>query len=98
MTELAKNEDDRKVLAFVSADTGITRAIVTTPGRAAGAGRGAAPRLRRHHEGSGSSCAEAEKTGMDISPSAGEEAQQVADFIANTPPAVVARAKALLEN
>jgi len=42
--------------------------------------------------------AEAEKAGMDISPSTGEEAQRVADFIANTPPAVVARAKALLEN
>ena len=31
MTELARNEDDRKVLAFLSADTGITRAFVTTP-------------------------------------------------------------------
>jgi hypothetical protein len=35
---------------------------------------------------------------MDINPSAGEEAQRVADFIANTPAAVVKRAKALLEN
>jgi len=42
--------------------------------------------------------AEAEKAGMDINPSVGEEAQRVADFIANTPATVVARAKALLEN
>ena len=36
--------------------------------------------------------------GMDINPSTGEEAQRVADFIADTPAAVVMRAKALLEN
>jgi hypothetical protein len=42
--------------------------------------------------------AEAEKAGMDISPSTGEEAQTVAQSIANTEPAVLARAKAILEN
>ena len=41
--------------------------------------------------------AEAEKAKMDISPSSGEEAQKVADFIVDTPPAVLARAKAILE-
>jgi hypothetical protein len=42
--------------------------------------------------------AEAEKAGMDISPVSGEESQKVADSIANTEPAVLARAKAILEN
>ena len=39
-----------------------------------------------------------QKAGIDINPSTGEEAQRVADFIANTPGAVVSRSKALLEN
>ena len=42
--------------------------------------------------------AEAEKADMDISPSTGEEAQKVANSIADTEPAVLARAKAILEN
>ena len=37
--------------------------------------------------------AEAAKTDMDISASTGEEAQKFADMIANTPPAVIARAR-----
>ena len=35
---------------------------------------------------------------MDISPASGEEAQKVADSIANTRARRVARAKAILEN
>ena len=42
--------------------------------------------------------AEAEKAGMDISPVSGEEAQKVADSIANTEAAVLTRAKAILDN
>jgi tripartite-type tricarboxylate transporter receptor subunit TctC len=97
MTELARNEDDRKVLAFVSADTEINRAIVTTPDTPPER----VEALRRAFDATMKAplfLAEAEKAGMDINPSAGEEAQRVADFIANTPAAVVARAKALLEN
>jgi tripartite-type tricarboxylate transporter receptor subunit TctC len=97
MTELAKNEDDRQVLAFISADTGITRAFVTTPG--VPADRVAA--LRRAFDATMKDpafLAEAAKTNMDISPAPGEVAQSVAAAIANTPPAVVARAKAILEN
>jgi len=97
MTELARNEEDRKVLAFVSADTEINRAIVTTqdtpPERVEA--------LRRAFDATMKDplfLAEAEKSGMDINPSTGEAAQMVADFIAGTPAAIVARAKALLEN
>jgi len=97
MTELAKNEEDRQVLAFISADTGITRAFVTTPGTPPE--RVAA--LRRAFDATMKDpafLAEAQKTNMDISPSSGEAAQAVAEAIANTPPAIVARAKAILEN
>jgi tripartite-type tricarboxylate transporter receptor subunit TctC len=97
MTELAKNEDDRKVLEFLSADTEITRAFVTTPDTPPE--RVAA--LRRAFEATMKDplyLAEAAKTKMDISPSSGEDAQKVAESIANTPPSVLARAKAILEN
>jgi tripartite-type tricarboxylate transporter receptor subunit TctC len=96
MTELAKNEDDRKVLAFLSADTGITRAFVTTPETP----RERVAALRRAFDATMKDplfLAEADKAGMDISAAGGEEVQQVADSIANTEPAVLARAKAILE-
>ncbi len=97
MTELARNEDDRKVLAFLSADTGITRAFVTTPD---------SPRervnvLRRAFDATMKDAlflAEAAKSGMDISPVGGDEAQKVAESIANTEASVLVRAKAILEN
>jgi hypothetical protein len=41
--------------------------------------------------------AEAAKTQMDISPSSGEEAQKFATMIANTPAAVLERAKKILD-
>ena len=40
--------------------------------------------------------AEADRAKTDIEPLGGEESQKIADSIVNTPPAVVARAKALL--
>ena len=79
MTELARNEDDRKVLAFLSADTGITRAMVTTPDTP----RERVDALRRAFDATMKDpqfLAEAEKAGMDISPASGEEAQKVAEF------------------
>jgi tripartite-type tricarboxylate transporter receptor subunit TctC len=97
MTDLARNEDDRKVLAFVSADTEINRAVVTTPDTPPER----VDALRRAFDATMKDplfLAEAQKAGIDINSSTGEEAQRVADFIANTPAAVVTRAKALLEN
>ena len=41
--------------------------------------------------------AEAAKLHMDMSPSTGEEAQRYSDLIANTPPPILARAKAIIE-
>jgi tripartite-type tricarboxylate transporter receptor subunit TctC len=96
LTELAANEEDRQVLAFISADTGITRAVVTTPDvppERVAALRHAFDATMKDPE----FLAEAEKAKMDISPSSGEEAQKVADSIVDTPAAVLARAKAILE-
>src|SRR5262245_48335084 len=97
MTELARNEDDRKVLEFLSADTGITRAFVTTPETP----RERVDVLRRAFDATMKDplfLAEAEKAGMDISPGTGEDAQKMATSIADTEPAVLVRAKAILEN
>ena len=96
LTELAANEDDRQVLAFISADTGITRAVVTTPD----VPPERVEALRRAFDATMKDpqfLAEADKAKMDISPSTGEQAQKVADSIVDTPPAVLARAKAIIE-
>jgi tripartite-type tricarboxylate transporter receptor subunit TctC len=85
------------VLEFLSADTDITRAFVTTPDTP----RERVDALRRAFDATMKDplfLAEAEKAGMDISPAAGEDAQKVAAAIADTDPAVLARAKAILEN
>lgn len=96
MLELATNEADRQVLAFLSADTPISRAFVTTPGvpadRSAALSRAFAAALRDPEL-----LAEAEKTRMDITYTSGEECLRIATAIVETPPAVVARAKVLME-
>jgi tripartite-type tricarboxylate transporter receptor subunit TctC len=96
LTELAANEEDRQVLAFISADTGITRAVVTTPD--VPPERVAA--LRRAFDATMKDpefLAEAERAKMDISPTTGEEVQKVAASIVDTPAPVLTRAKAILE-
>lgn len=96
MLELATNEDDRRVLTFLSADTPISRAFVTTPG--VPEDRVAA--LRKAFEAALKDpelLAEAEKTRMDITFTSGEECHRIAEAIVNTPPAVLARAKTLME-
>jgi tripartite-type tricarboxylate transporter receptor subunit TctC len=96
MSELAKNDEDRQVLTFMSSDTGISRALVTTPGvqpERLAALRQAFMAMMKDPD----FLAEAAKTQMDISPSSGEEAQKVANSILDYPANVVARAKALVE-
>ncbi|HEY8581122.1 MAG TPA: hypothetical protein VIL72_14640, partial [Beijerinckiaceae bacterium] len=78
MHELAKNEEDREVLRFISSDMGISRAVVTTPGVPADrltALRRAFDAMMKDPE----FLADAGKTKMDISPSTGEQAQEVAE-------------------
>jgi tripartite-type tricarboxylate transporter receptor subunit TctC len=95
LLELAGNDMDRQVLTFLSADTAIARALVTapdTPPERVAALRRAFDATMRDPE----FLAEADKALLDIVPMSGEDSQKIADSIVNTPPEVVARAKALL--
>jgi tripartite-type tricarboxylate transporter receptor subunit TctC len=96
MLELARNDDDRKLLTFISSETEIARALVAppeVPSERIEALRRAFDATVRDPE----FLAEAEKMKMDISPSTGEEAQKIADAIANTPPEIASRARRLIE-
>ena len=96
MQELAKNDADRQVLEFISADTAISRPLVTN----AGVPRERVAALRRAFDATMKDpefLAEAEKSKTDISPMTGEEAQKIAIATINTPPDVLARANALIE-
>jgi tripartite-type tricarboxylate transporter receptor subunit TctC len=96
MQDLAKNDNDRKVLTFISADTAISRPLVTnhgTPPERVEALRRAFDATMKDPE----FLAEAEKSKTDINPMTGEEAQKIAEATINTPPDVLARASALIE-
>ena len=96
MFELAKNEEDRQVLTFMSADMGISRAFVTTydvPPARLEALRNAFDKMIQDPE----FLAEAEKMKMDINPSTGLEAQKVAESMLFMPANIVQRAKVLFE-
>jgi tripartite-type tricarboxylate transporter receptor subunit TctC len=96
MHELAKNDDDRAVLRFISADMGISRAFVTTPDVPAdrlAALRKAFSDMMKDEQ----FLAEAERAKMDISASDGAAVQAVAQSMIDTPAPILARAKALIE-
>ncbi len=96
MHELAKNDEDRQVLMFLSADTAISRSVVTTPEvpvERVAALRGAFQKMVQDP----AFLADAGKTQMDISPSTGEESAKVAAAIVGASAAVKARAKEILE-
>jgi tripartite-type tricarboxylate transporter receptor subunit TctC len=95
MHELAKNEEDREVLKFISSDMGISRAVVTTPGVPAerlAALRAAFDAMMKDKD----FLDEAEKQKMDISPSSGAQAQAVAESMLKASPRVIERARALI--
>lgn len=96
MFELAKNEEDRQFLKFLSSDMGISRAVVTTPGVPAdrlAALRKAFMETMKDPE----FLSDAAKTQRDIEPSSGEEALEIAKSMIEADPKVLARVKALLE-
>jgi tripartite-type tricarboxylate transporter receptor subunit TctC len=96
MQELAKNDTDRAVLTFISADTAISRPIVTN----AGVPRERVEALRRAFDATMKDpefLAEAARTKTDISPMTGEEAQKIAAATIETPREVLTRANALIE-
>jgi tripartite-type tricarboxylate transporter receptor subunit TctC len=96
MMELAKNDEDRQVMAFLSADIPISRAYVTTPDTPPER----VDALRRAFDATMKDplfLAEAAKSNIDISPTTGEDSQKFSAMIANTPPAVLAKAKLILD-
>ena len=97
MMDLAKNDEDKQVLRFLSADMGISRAFATTPGVPAdrlAALRSAFEQTMKDPE----FLAEATKSGMDIAPSSGDVAEKIAASMLATPPNVVKRAKEIMES
>jgi len=94
--ELAPTPEDRKLLEFLSANVSIGRAVVTTPGVPAArleALRRAFDRAIKDEK----LLAEADKMQIDISPVGGEESQRISDSIVNADPAIIARAKDIME-
>jgi len=96
MPELGRNDADRQLLAFISADTAISRPLVTSPG----VPRERVEALRRAFDATMRDpefLSEAARSKTDISPMSGEEAQKIAEMTINTPADVLERAKTLIE-
>ena len=95
MLELARNDFDRQVLTFLSADTAIARAVVTTPGvpaeRLSTLRKAFEETMKRKDV-----LEEAEKIQMDVSVLSGEESAKIAASIVNADPKVVERARAII--
>lgn len=96
LIDLAKNEEDRAVFHFMSADSAFARAVVTTP--EVPTDRVIA--LRRAFDATlkdPSVVEESRKARRDISPIKGEDVQVIVEKILQTPEAVINRTKKLLE-
>jgi hypothetical protein len=83
-------------MEFMSADVALSRSVVTTPG----VPLERVVALRRAFDATMKDpqfLAEAAKTKMDISPITGEQAQEIAAAIIDTPAPILARVKAIME-
>ncbi len=96
MFELAKNDDDRAFLKFLSSDMGISRAVVTTPG-VPEARLTALRKAFMDTMADAEFLADAAKTQRDIEPSSGEEALEIAKSMIEASPRVLERVKEILE-
>jgi tripartite-type tricarboxylate transporter receptor subunit TctC len=97
LIELVNNDLDKKVMAFLSAETAVARALVAppeVPSDRVNALRRAFDKTMKDPE----FLAEVAKTGMDLQPMTGEEAQPIAHAIVNTSPDVIAHARKILGN
>jgi len=95
LLELAANDLDRNVLTFLSAETAISRSLVSAPE----VPPERVEALRRAFDATMKDpqfLAEADKAKMDINAITGEESQAIADSIVNTPAEIIARAKVVL--
>ena len=96
LIDLAKNDEDRAVLRIISSGVLMGRPFVAPPG--VPEDRVAA--LRRAFDATMKDpefLAEAEKSKMRINPSSGEEVQQTAASVVNTPANVIAKTKQAIE-
>jgi len=97
LIELVNDERDKSLMAFLSAETAVARALVAPPDIPAdrlNALRRAFDKTMRDPQ----FLAEAAKTKMDIQPMSGEEAQPIAHAIVNTSPEVIGHARKVLGN
>jgi tripartite-type tricarboxylate transporter receptor subunit TctC len=97
LMELGANDEDRQVLKFMSADTAFARAVATTPGIPADR----LTALRRAFDAAMKDpelLAESDKAKRDLGPMTGEEVQQVVAELMRTPPGIIDRTKAILED
>jgi tripartite-type tricarboxylate transporter receptor subunit TctC len=97
LMELGATDEDRQVLKFMSADTAFARAVATTPGIPADRLNA----LRRAFDAAMKDpelLAESDKAKRDLGPMTGEEVQQVVAELMKTPPSIIARTKAILED
>jgi tripartite-type tricarboxylate transporter receptor subunit TctC len=95
LIELVSSERDKSLMAFLSAETAVARALVAPPDIPAdrlNALRRAFDKTIRDPQ----FLAEAAKTKMDIQPMTGEEATPIAHAIVNTSPEVIAHARKVL--
>ena len=92
ITELARNEEEKRVLAFYTSSTDIGRSFFAPPGvpaeRVAALRQSFAAMLKDP-----AFLADAEKTGGEIAPESGETIQRLIAETADTPRAIVQRAK-----
>ena len=94
LLELAGNDLDRNVMALISAETAIARAVVVPPDVPADR----VDALRRAFDAAIQDpelLADAAKSKIDVEPMKGEDAQKIADGIVDASPAVLARAREL---
>lgn len=95
LLELAKNAADREFLTFLSADMGISRAFVTTPGVPADR-LSALQKAFMDTMKDAEFLADAAKAQREIDPSDGPATLKAANLMINTKPEVLERYKALL--
>jgi tripartite-type tricarboxylate transporter receptor subunit TctC len=95
MVDLAKNEDDRKLLAFISGGGPFGRSLVAPPGvpqHLIAAFRTAFDKVMANPDFR----ADAKKRNIEIDPTPGAEIQPVVEQILSTPPNIVKRAQEAL--
>ena len=92
LTELARNEEQRRIFAMFSAPVAIGRPFLTTPDVPADRATALRAAFAAVMKDPGF-IAEGKKASLDINPTSGERLAQIVADLINTPPEIVARAK-----